>query len=832
MRRLITISNLNDSGLWWWTQPSMVYRGEWNTIQEAVTHICLGRSCFLPLIAITTYAFLAVSARMRSDQYWDWHAAFKAGWHIATRDGKKDLTWLDQVLESCVTDFSLPRIGGIISWHKAEYFARMIPFLTQTNARVVLFWGTPGQSQSLFYKMYSTPDFPLDQLASLHCFPPKNLHRPLLALSRGSDDHSTKQALRTPSKINYPLRPLNRQPIIASTKVQDSEEEPVSSWSFPAPPSDEHQNHPPQPAATQTGAYPRRLASKHPREFVEERRQQYSELLASASPADRQKWQNRNAMAYVKGECIFRPRAHSCFLWMWENNWYRMRLTIHETDECWEDFATTQKYFYPVTSTWELCEDLDPEAAAPMSVGIEDDYDDLPVMNLSQLQAQSVAATPDAAFEACHLKAIQLGEHDREERYQGRTEKKFIDENPRDFVQEAQLATDFYGVIYKAVDQISHSAAWPPTEETKMVFRAIGVLFGESHLFRAPPAQQTHLRKFMSTILIGNLPPSCDLFHGGSSRLCAPHHLGFTITRLKTGAYLLRHTSPPLDVSFDISAPFDGVVFHEASSLVYLLRMAQNRDAPLTFPAIGKILVEQGMAFNLAVRCPASFQGQAEDLLRDGVIGLREEGYTGTRPEYLAFHEARDDLFASKARAALLAGGLAWRMAQDYLADHDIMELLLSGPAMLNRCLGKDNEGYGWWDEGLSSYDRNILSGVYEVGNCKYWSFQVGALIYSPLDSDHDSRANKHASWWPKINGHWRTSGINLGHWSRDTEDWYQRRRQVLNDPNSDSPCKNMNGKKGWNVKFSDHNKKLVLHYNTLCEIWLSAYIESSAYLQ
>lgn len=38
--------------------------------------------------------------------------------------------------------------------------------------------------------------------------------------------------------------------------------------------------------------------------------------------------------------------------------------------------------------------------------------------------------------------------------------------------------------------------------------------------------------------------------------------------------------------------------------------------------------------------------------------------------------------------------------------------------------------------------------------------------------------------WWPKPSA-WESSGLNVGYWSPDCENWYQRRLQTIRDGNA-----------------------------------------------
>ncbi|KAF9045934.1 hypothetical protein BDZ89DRAFT_1058497 [Hymenopellis radicata] len=114
-------------------------------------------------------------------------------------------------------------------------------------------------------------------------------------------------------------------------------------------------------------------------------------------------------------------------------------------------------------------------------------------------------------------------------------------------------------------------------------------------------------------------------------------------------------------------------------------------------------------------------------------------------------------------RAALMSGGILWRLAMEHCPD----------PAMLLSCTKEDVEKYGArscdsrgrviCEVSLSESEIDVIVGTYIVGRA-----------YPP-----NARKDLEISWFPrKIS----TAGFNVGFWTQDAESWYQARiKQYLN---------------------------------------------------
>ncbi|KAK0433829.1 uncharacterized protein EV420DRAFT_1282968 [Desarmillaria tabescens] len=81
---------------------------------------------------------------------------------------------------------------------------------------------------------------------------------------------------------------------------------------------------------------------------------------------------------------------------------------------------------------------------------------------------------------------------------------------------------------------------------------------------------------------------------------------------------------------------------------------------------------------------------------------------------------------------------------------------------------------YHLWEEALSEKQMDLLCGVYRVYR----------------DASGSTSFTQDLSWFPRERS-FRNSGLDLGHWSADAEDWYQRRVQLYLSGDSKGRCLN-----------------------------------------
>ena len=111
-------------------------------------------------------------------------------------------------------------------------------------------------------------------------------------------------------------------------------------------------------------------------------------------------------------------------------------------------------------------------------------------------------------------------------------------------------------------------------------------------------------------------------------------------------------------------------------------------------------------------------QGLAStDIRPEQLFPLRPRAHVYTGADYNAYEEARDSLLRSDCRigrAALLSGGILWRLAIESLAP----DLVLENPGELARAKGIgftywDHTGGAYVDDGLTDDEIRLIIGMY-----------------------------------------------------------------------------------------------------------------------
>ncbi|TDL14815.1 hypothetical protein BD410DRAFT_693857, partial [Rickenella mellea] len=139
-------------------------------------------------------------------------------------------------------------------------------------------------------------------------------------------------------------------------------------------------------------------------------------------------------------------------------------------------------------------------------------------------------------------------------------------------------------------------------------------------------------------------------------------------------------------------------------------------------------------------------------------LGWRNQGWKAQQEDYKSYAVLRDEFLRKpRGRAALLKGGIVWRLAIETLGS----TAALSGPSQEVFTCGHQiilANGDAWWDDDLTSEELDLICGKYRIST---------GITSQTSDS----------SWWPKHSTWTKLVGqINHGYWNAICEDWFQRR--------------------------------------------------------
>ncbi|KAI0738724.1 hypothetical protein BC629DRAFT_1300221 [Irpex lacteus] len=156
--------------------------------------------------------------------------------------------------------------------------------------------------------------------------------------------------------------------------------------------------------------------------------------------------------------------------------------------------------------------------------------------------------------------------------------------------------------------------------------------------------------------------------------------------------------------------------------------------------------------------------------------------------DYKAYMRMRKTLLQGPVgRAALLEGGIVWRLAWDACT----IEETAAGPEVDNEYahsrIHKTNVGgRTCLETTLTTQDKYVIVGVYRV----------------LLGAERDASI---LSWWPTDDS-WAVSGFASGYWSHDAEEWFQRRVRLIKEGKA-TPMTQRDWKRSLRHTFSDSHK-------------------------
>ena len=185
-----------------------------------------------------------------------------------------------------------------------------------------------------------------------------------------------------------------------------------------------------------------------------------------------------------------------------------------------------------------------------------------------------------------------------------------------------------------------------------------------------------------------------------------------------------------LNRPFPISRPaLDLFVFSSppSSSCDWVLGLTNPADALYASRTIGKemvniygvarFLIERGIKFRTLVSLPSvSPSVSIRDTTR--MIPIRLSGYQFASHDYAAYlHDRAAILAQPQGRAALLQGGIVWRLAKEDLGLDSALQGPSSAVTAHHTGYATDELDLGWalWDDELSDTEARLICGVY---NC------------------------------------------------------------------------------------------------------------------
>ncbi|KAF8869438.1 hypothetical protein BD779DRAFT_1682146 [Infundibulicybe gibba] len=411
-------------------------------------------------------------------------------------------------------------------------------------------------------------------------------------------------------------------------------------------------------------------------------------------------------------------RGPNVFRWVDENGFkFRTAVPRQEVPLIWEDYAPTQRRYDAVHNEWDLIEDLDTTVDKTLrdiyrefEMEYDDDVQHPDAEDLSPTAIGGLGGTVtrgDLSSLADELGSVSLGEiiqNDMEADHGAE-----IHSSP--VVEDGLLGrlAARYGFVDPGEGYItSHfiDQTLPSfTGDMAKILPALG------HKDANVPRHMIQPIKDMYNLLlqgerVSRLPWRIFQYHG-HNRLYKPiqQYTRINVTRLNRGAIFMLIATVK-EFCWDI-------VLYDAPAVVEALVFSERSATPVT-RHICAHLVTHGIAFNTVVSISKMYAPSPYPHPVEG-LGWRPADYVPDIHDYLAYEQLRKDILRGPAgRAALLRGGILWRLARESVNEDEV----LRGPSGAVEIYGKvidEHEHRKIVDDGLDSSVEDVICGVYRV---------------------------------------------------------------------------------------------------------------------
>ncbi|KAF7793552.1 hypothetical protein EIP86_004666 [Pleurotus ostreatoroseus] len=282
------------------------------------------------------------------------------------------------------------------------------------------------------------------------------------------------------------------------------------------------------------------------------------------------------------------------------------------------------------------------------------------------------------------------------------------------------------------------------------VERALGIDEDKDHI----PAEIQHcVQVFVSCLKDNRYPPLeiCDIVPGSP----LPHPLAIIdkyldVIKVDGGYVISSVVACAQDVSWRIFIP-------HASTLFEIARRGYIQSKG----HIVSTLLARGLSFRTIREAPTL----ASNITIPPTIKrtVTTFGHEFSLEDYWMYEERRNSLLAQpRGRAALMKGGIVWRLALEVL-DEEVVSFTSGNPQEFRFSV---NIGDSYFvDDELTESELGVIVGVNHVATSRY-----------AVDNDGDA---SNISWWPRHTT-WQQSKYNVGHWTWKCEMWFRNRRNRI----------------------------------------------------
>jgi hypothetical protein len=436
--------------------------------------------------------------------------------------------------------------------------------------------------------------------------------------------------------------------------------------------------------------------------FFEKRRARNELLKARETPKERQSRESREKNPPTKKTKVF--------LWSrTESGDYRRESFFQaENGMHLDTYGEKQKIYDAFSNEWDCCSEFGESSDNEFwdEDGIDDDF---PMMPPSSTAAGDQALGPDTSLAGPLLRATSQPAPAAEDRSFTIARPAQIAFDWHDF-ETPQLLYDFYGFVAPLPLPTQPSSI---SLTNRSLFSTVAGLQRNDTEFFTSPAASSAL-EFL-TCLNGSMTPknaSWDLASGNRLSICGSQ----LFRRMRVIECPVNEGEEEKWYVFDFKeaakVPWM-VALHNVVDALYVCRLDRIGGLQMTDFEVARELLYRGIQFNTLLPVNPLPRSIAPVL----AVPVRLPGYKFTQDDYFAYEQERAALLRDPriARAALLRGGIVWRLAVATLSFDDVLD----GPttaATLRRqgvVLKTSDASVDLCDDGLSKLELDIICGLH-----------------------------------------------------------------------------------------------------------------------
>lgn len=493
--------------------------------------------------------------------------------------------------------------------------------------------------------------------------------------------------------------------------------------------------------------------------FFENRRLRNERSKVRETPKERQARESREKNPPTQNTKVF--------LWTKADNGEYRRESFYRAENGMnlDAYGTNQKIYDAFSNEWDCCyefgESTDEEYLHDNGV---DDND--PMMFSSSVDTEFERLGPSTS------KTVVLPSLAAQDR-------SFIVIRPAEVVfdwhdfETSRLLYDFYGFV-APLPLPAHPSSINSVDRS-LLSTVVGLCRDDSDFFLSPVA--SFALEFLKLLNCSKTPKNTmwDIASGNRLSICGSWLFRLMQVIEFCGENGQQEKWHVFDFKDSATVPWM-VALPNVVDALYVCRLVHMGGSQITDFEVARELLNHGIQFSTLLPVKPLSRSVAPALL----VPVRLPEYKFTLDDYYAYEQQRAALLSDPriARAALLRGGIVWRLAVATLSFDDVLE----GPttaATLRRqgvVIKTSDKSVDLCDDGLSQVEFNIICGLHHCLTGSLFFFLLDKFLTSYTIGQGTGYASR--SWWP-TDSIWQKNAQHT-RWTEKSDHFFTSRLQKL----------------------------------------------------